>query len=169
MWAGVYTVSTSQHKNTFHQSLSGLPQHLISVSQYRCHVKIASLWLAFWSSYIIGTHASQFSWGFCSIVKDCMAPKRCDWAYLCVLSITLQPTETQTITPSLSFLTGETIFQLNVTLNHKTNLKSLGYIWSNCQKYIVWVKIIDLTFKPKIIRILSTNLVSRRYLIHFLP
>ncbi len=126
----VFTLCPSQHKNTFHQSLSGLPRRLISVSQYRCHVKIASLWLAFWSSYIIGKHASQFSWGFCSIVKDCLAPKRCDWAYLCVLRITLQPTETS----SLSFLTGETIFQWNVTLDHKTSLKSLGYFCSNCQK-----------------------------------
>ncbi len=30
-----------------------------------------------------------------------------------------------------------------VTLDHKTSLKSLGYICSNSQKYIVWVKIID--------------------------
>ncbi len=30
-----------------------------------------------------------------------------------------------------------------VTLEHKTSLKSLGYIYSNSQKYIVWVKIID--------------------------
>ncbi len=28
-----------------------------------------------------------------------------------------------------------------VTLDHKTSLKSLGYICSNSQKYIVWVKI----------------------------
>ncbi len=31
----------------------------------------------------------------------------------------------------------------NVTLDHKTSLKSLGYICSNIQNYIVWVKIID--------------------------
>ncbi len=31
---------------------------------------------------------------------------------------------------------------LNVTLDHKTSLKSLGYICSSRQKYIVWVKII---------------------------
>ncbi len=30
-----------------------------------------------------------------------------------------------------------------VTLDHKTTLKSLGYICSNSQKYIVWVKILD--------------------------
>ncbi len=29
-----------------------------------------------------------------------------------------------------------------VTLDHKTSLKSLGYICSNSQKYIVWVKMI---------------------------
>ncbi len=42
-----------------------------------------------------------------------------------------------------------------VTLEHKTNLKSLGYICSNNQQYIVWVKMIDFSFMPKIIRILS--------------
>ncbi len=31
-----------------------------------------------------------------------------------------------------------------MTLNHKSSLKSLGYICSNSQQYIVWVKIIDL-------------------------
>ncbi len=36
-----------------------------------------------------------------------------------------------------------------VTLNHTTSLKSLGYICSNSQKYIVWVKIIDFSFMPK--------------------
>ncbi len=34
---------------------------------------------------------------------------------------------------------------VNVTLDHKTSLKSLGYICSNSQKYIVWVKI-DFSF-----------------------
>uniref|UniRef100_A0A671NV83 60S ribosomal export protein NMD3 n=1 Tax=Sinocyclocheilus anshuiensis TaxID=1608454 RepID=A0A671NV83_9TELE len=33
-------------------------------------------------------------------------------------------------------------------------LKSLGHICSNSQQYIVWVKIIDFSFMPKIIRIL---------------
>ncbi len=37
-----------------------------------------------------------------------------------------------------------------VTLEHKTSLKSLGYICSNSQKYIVWVKMIDFSFMPKI-------------------
>ncbi len=41
-----------------------------------------------------------------------------------------------------------------VTLEHKTSLKSLGYIYSKSQKYIVWVKIIDFSFMAKIIRIL---------------
>ncbi len=40
-----------------------------------------------------------------------------------------------------------------VTLEHKT---SLGYICSNSQKYIVWVKIIYFSFMPKIIRILRS-------------
>ncbi len=39
-----------------------------------------------------------------------------------------------------------------VTLEHKSSVKSLGYICSNSQKYIVWVKIIDFSFMPKIIR-----------------
>ncbi len=46
---------------------------------------------------------------------------------------------------------------LSVTLDHKTSLKSLGYICSNSQKYIVWVKIIHFSFMPKIIRILSKD------------
>ncbi len=37
-----------------------------------------------------------------------------------------------------------------VTLDHKTSVKSLGYICSNSQKYTVWVKIIDFSFMPKI-------------------
>ncbi len=32
-----------------------------------------------------------------------------------------------------------------VTLDHKTSLKSHGYICSNSQQYIVWVKIINLS------------------------
>ncbi len=38
-----------------------------------------------------------------------------------------------------------------VTLEHKSSLKSLGCICSKSQKYIVWVKIIDFSFMPKII------------------
>ncbi len=44
-----------------------------------------------------------------------------------------------------------------MTLDHKTSHKSLGYVCSNSQKYIVWVKIIDFSFMPKIIRILSKD------------
>ncbi len=47
-----------------------------------------------------------------------------------------------------------------VTLDHKTSLKSLGYICSNSQKYIECVKIIDFSFMPKIIRILSKDHVQ---------
>ncbi len=36
-----------------------------------------------------------------------------------------------------------------VTLDHNTSLKTLGYICSNSQKYIVWVKIIDFSFMQK--------------------
>ena len=34
----------------------------------------------------------------------------------------------------------------NVTLEHKSSLKSRGYICSKSQKYIVWVKIIIISF-----------------------
>ncbi len=43
----------------------------------------------------------------------------------------------------------EKVYPKYVTLVHKTSLKSLGYICSNSQKYIVWVKIIDFSFMPK--------------------
>ncbi len=56
-----------------------------------------------------------------------------------------------------------------VTPDHKTCLKSLEYICSNSQKYIVWVKMIHFSFMPKIIRILSKDLVPWRYFVHFLP
>ncbi len=46
---------------------------------------------------------------------------------------------------------------LFLTLDHKIILKSHGYISSNSQQYIVWVKIIDFSFMPKIIRILSKD------------
>ncbi len=54
-----------------------------------------------------------------------------------------------------------------VTLDHKTSLKSLGYICSNSQKYIVWVKMIDFSFMPKIIRTLSKH-VPWRYFVNVL-
>ncbi len=56
--------------------------------------------------------------------------------------------------------TSQSIF---VTLDHKTSLKSLGYIYSNSQQYIVWVKMIHFSFMPKIIRTLSKDHVSWRY------
>ncbi len=60
--------------------------------------------------------------------------------------------------------------KIYVTLDHKSSLKSLGYICSNSQKYILWAKMIDLTFMPKIIRILSkynvtwANLICKKEL-----
>ncbi len=42
------------------------------------------------------------------------------------------------------------------TLEHKSSVKSLGYICSNSQKYIVWVKIIRFSFMTEIIRILRS-------------
>ncbi len=46
----------------------------------------------------------------------------------------------------MSFKTRITLF---VTLDHKTSLKSLGYICSNSQKYTTWVNIIDFFFDAK--------------------
>ncbi len=54
-------------------------------------------------------------------------------------------------------LQAKTVQNKHVTLKHKTSVKSLGYICSNSQKYIVWVKIIDFSFKPKVIRILDKD------------
>ncbi len=57
--------------------------------------------------------------------------------------------------------TGETFAVMRpkifVTLDHKTSLKSLGYICSNSQKYIAWVKMIDFSYMQKIIRILCKD------------
>ncbi len=46
--------------------------------------------------------------------------------------------------------------------------KSLEYIYSNSQQYIVWVKMIDCSFMPKIIWILSKDHVPWRYFVNFL-
>ncbi len=46
----------------------------------------------------------------------------------------------------------------NMTLEHKSSLKSLGYIYSNSQKYIVWVKIIKNFFR--ILRSCSVKIFS---------
>ncbi len=43
-----------------------------------------------------------------------------------------------------------------VTLEHESSFKQHGYICSNSQQYIVWVKIINFYFMPKIIRILRS-------------
>ncbi len=48
------------------------------------------------------------------------------------------------------------LIRLYVTLEHKSSLKLLGYIWSNSQKYIIWVKIIKYV-TSKIIKILSQD------------
>ncbi len=56
-----------------------------------------------------------------------------------------------------------------VTLEHKTSVKSLGNICSNSQKYIVWVKIIDFSFMPKIIWILSKDHVPWRFFVNLFP
>ncbi len=55
--------------------------------------------------------------------------------------------------------------KIYVTLDHKSSLKSLEYVCCNSQIYILWVKMIDLSFMPKIIRILSKYHVPWRYFI----
>ncbi len=44
----------------------------------------------------------------------------------------------------------------NVTLEHRSSHKQHSYICNNSQQYIVWVKIINFYFMPKIIRILRS-------------
>ncbi len=46
-----------------------------------------------------------------------------------------------------------------VTLDNKTSLKSLGYICSNSQKYIVWVKIIAFSFITEIVKMLHEDIL----------
>ncbi len=53
-----------------------------------------------------------------------------------------------------------------VTLEHKTSHKSLGYICSNSQQYIILVKINDFSFMTKIIMILSKDHVPWRYFVN---
>ncbi len=56
-----------------------------------------------------------------------------------------------------------------VILEHKRSHKQHGYICSNSQQYIVWVKIIHFSFMPKIIRLLIKDHVPWRYFVYFLP
>ncbi len=53
-------------------------------------------------------------------------------------------------------------------MKHKSSLKSLGYICSNSQQYIVWVKIIHFSLMPKIISILGKDHVPLIYFVNFL-
>ncbi len=55
--------------------------------------------------------------------------------------------------------------KIYVTLDHKSSLKSLEYVCSNSQIYILWVKMIYLSFMPKIIRILSKHHVPWKYFV----
>ncbi len=58
---------------------------------------------------------------------------------------------------ALSFIPSAVFVQNKyVSLEHKSSVKTLGYICSNSQQYIIWVKIIDFSFMPKIIRILRS-------------
>ncbi len=75
------------------------------------------------------------------------------------MSDLLTPTGGSNLTFKVSFIF---VFQMTINicdpgLEHKSSLKSLEYICSNSQQYIVWVKIINFSFMPKIIRILSKD------------
>ncbi len=47
--------------------------------------------------------------------------------------------------------------KIYVTMEHKSSLKSLRMFVEIAKKYILWVKMIDLSFMPKIVRILSKD------------
>ncbi len=48
-------------------------------------------------------------------------------------------------------------FLINVNLEHKSSPEQHSYICSNSQQYIVWVKMINFSLMPKIIRILRSS------------
>ncbi len=86
-----------------------------------------------------------------------------------LMSDLLTPTGGSNLTFKVSFYFCISNYYLTfVTLEHKTSLKSLGYICSNSQQYIVWVKIIHFSFMPKIISILSKYHVPLIYFVNFL-
>ncbi len=64
--------------------------------------------------------------------------------YCCFLKYSFKSASVHSIQLSMLFL-----YFLCVILEHKTRLKSLGYICSKSQKYIVWVKIIYFLFYAK--------------------
>ncbi len=67
-----------------------------------------------------------------------------------------------------TILTNLCFYSIFVNLDHKTRLKSLGYICSNSQKYMVWVKIIDFSFMPKIFSSVCKDHVPWRYFVDVL-
>ncbi len=84
-----------------------------------------------------------------------------------LISDLLTPTGGSNLTFKVSF----NFFISNDYLTFVTlawSLKSLGYICSNSQQYIVWVKIIHFSFMPKIISILSKDHIPLIYFVHFL-
>ncbi len=55
-----------------------------------------------------------------------------------------------------------------VTLEHKSSLKQHRYICSNNQQYTVWVKIINFSLMPKIIKIFNKDHVPWIYFVNLL-
>ncbi len=51
----------------------------------------------------------------------------------------------------------------------KAVISNTGIFVAIANQHIVWVKIIDFSFMPKIIRILSKDHVPWRYFVNFLP
>ncbi len=72
----------------------------------------------------------------------------------------LTPTGGSNLTFKVSFdlfiflISNDYLTFVTLAWSKKNSLKSLGYICSNSQQYIVWVKIIHFSFMPKIISIL---------------
>ncbi len=74
------------------------------------------------------------------------------------------PSSAEEVQPARSCWNSSTPPSLN-----PSSAQSLGYICSNSQKYIVWIKMMDYSVMPKIIRILSKDHVPLRYFVNFLP
>ncbi len=84
-----------------------------------------------------------------------------------LMSDLLTPTGGSNLTFKVSF-DYYYFFISNDYLTFVPSLKSLGYICSNSQQYIVWVKIINVSFMPKIISIFSKDHVPLIYSVNFL-
>ncbi len=88
-----------------------------------------------------------------------------------LISDLLTPTGGSNLTFKVSFyfcISNDYLTFVTLAWSTKPVFKSLGYICSNSQQYIVWVKIIHFSFMPKIISILSKDHVPLIYFVNFL-